>query len=187
MKKHLRKEIKARLLAMTPQEARARSRAACESMIAQKEFAQACTTMIYLSIPGEVDTADLALAAWRAGKTVLAPKVSWEHRHLVPMEIRSLETGVVAGSYGVREPAEGHPWPLEDIDLIVVPALAYDRRGNRLGRGAGFYDRFLAHPQVRAFKCGLAFQDQVLEELPVQDHDFPVQMLVTDREVLRFT
>lgn len=187
MKKRLRKEMRQKLLAMPPELAAAKSRQACATLVGQEEFRQAGAVMIFLSIPGEVQTTDLALACWQQKKTVLVPKVSWEHRHLIPMMIRSLEVPWTVGSLGVREPSEGEPWPLEDIDLIVVPALAYDRTGHRLGRGGGFYDRFLAQPQVRqAVTCGLGFDVQLLDELPVESHDRPVDMLVAGNQVFRF-
>ena len=96
-----------------------------------------------------------------------------------------LEEGMIVNQ-GIREPAGGEAWPIEQIDLVVVPALAYDRSGNRLGRGGGFYDRFLAQPALRAVRCGLAFSKQVVQELPVGPNDHPVDLLVTDAEVLRF-
>ena len=92
---------------------------------------------------------------------------------------------MLVGSFGIGEPAAGEAWPIEDIDLIVVPAVAYDRRGRRLGRGGGFYDRFLARGGLRARTCGLAFAQQIVQELPAESHDYPVEIVVTDREVLR--
>jgi len=204
MKHGLRKRMRQLLAEMPAPLAAAKSQAACARLVALEEFHRAGVVMIYLSMPGEVDTAQIALAAWRAGKTVLAPRVSWEQRHLLAMEIHSLGSGLVVGSYGIREPAEGGgPWPASEIDFIVVPALAYDRRGYRLGRGGGFYDRFLAERSVsppagqmrmvdasreghRTVTCGLAFAEQVVDELPTAAHDRPVEMLVTDQEVLRF-
>ena len=70
--------------------------------------------------------------------------------------------------------------------LVIVPAIAFDRQGNRLGRGAGFYDRFLASPHFRGLAVGIAFREQVVAEIPVTEHDVPMHVLVTDEEVLRF-
>ena len=185
MKREIRNAMRQRLLAMPAELAADKSRAACSALLELKEFRSARAIMIYLAIPGELDADEVAVAAWRDGKTVLVPKVRPEQRDMIAARIRSLATGLVAGSYGIREPAEDEVWPLEAIDLIVVPALAFDRSGVRLGRGGGFYDRFLAHPQVEAVKCGLAFDEQLVEALPADAHDWPVDMLVTDKEVLR--
>ena len=88
--------------------------------------------------------------------------------------------------HGLRQPADGQQNPLDEIDLIVTPGLAFDRLGNRLGRGGGYYDRFLSADGLRAVTCGLAFAEQVVEKLPTGPGDRAVQMIVTDREVLRF-
>ena len=186
MKAALRKQIKDALACMSASEVADRSSRACRFLVGLEEFRAARVVMLYMTVPSEVDTAAIALAAWQDDKTVLAPRVSWEHKHMQALEIRSLQTGLVTGQYDIREPEMGEPWPIEDIDFIVVPALAFDRRGHRLGRGGGFYDRFLASPLLNATVCGLGFREQLLQQLPNHEHDRPVGMLVTDREVLRF-
>ena len=186
MKRSLRKQMKATVASMPARAAAAKSAAACNALMALPEFRRAKAIMLYLSIPGEVDTAPIALGAWQAGKTVLVPKMDWPRRGMLAVEINSLETNIVTADFGLREPAEGEPRPVSDIDFIVVPALAYDRKGNRLGRGGGIYDRFLSSPGMRAVACGLAFAEQIVDELPVCDHDRRVNMLVSDTEVLRF-
>ena len=105
---------------------------------------------------------------------------------MAAVRVESDRDQMVVTSNGIREPAREETWPLEEIDLVVVPALAYDRLGNRLGRGGGFYDRFLARLEMRTVVCGLAFAQQVVEELPTHATDHPVDLLVTDEEVLRF-
>ena len=187
VKGHLRREMKAKLAAMSPAEASAKSAKACLALVALPEFRGAEVVMLYLPTPQEVDTAQVALHAWQADKTVLAPKVNWSQKHMLAVEIRSLDDGLATSRLTVREPAEGAACPPEEIDFIIVPALAYDRRGGRLGRGGGFYDRFLAQPGLRAVRCGLGFDEQVVEELPAEAHDRPVDILVTDKEVLRFS
>jgi len=185
MKSHLRKTMKATLAAIPPEQAAAESRAAREKLIALEEFRTARAVMLYLPIPGEVDCVPVALAAWQDAKTVLVPKVGWEQRHMIPVRCRSIDDEMIEDRYGLRTPAGGEPWPAEEIDLIVVPALAYDRQGHRLGRGGGFYDRFLAREDVKAVTCGLAFHQQVVDQVPCDPNDHPVDILVTDRQVLR--
>lgn len=188
MKTGVRKQMRALLKSLSPDQIADRSRRACRLMAKLPEFQSAGVVMVYLSLPEEVDTTALVLDAFKAGKTVLAPKVSWEHRHMEALEVRSLETGLATTTKGppVREPVYGEPWPVEEIDFVVIPALAFDRRGNRLGRGMGFYDRFLSGNRLHAFKCGLAFAEQVVDAVPVGDNDVPVDALVTDAQSLRF-
>jgi len=186
MKKHLRTEMKQKLAAMSSELAAEKSHAACSLLTALPEFRDADVVMLYLPIPQEIDPAEVALHAWRQDKTVLAPKVNWDQHHMLAVRISSLSDDIVTGKYGVPEPAKGPVWPMEDIDFIIVPALAYDRTGARLGRGGGFYDRFLAEPGIRAVTCGLGFAEQLVDELPTDRHDRAVDILVTDKEVLRF-
>jgi len=172
---------------MSPAVAHAKSMAACKRLQDLAEFKRAGAIMIYLPMPEEVDVSPLALRGWQEQKTVAAPRVSWDQRHMLPIRIRSLETDLVASRGLLREPADGEPVPPEMLDLVVVPALAYDTHGNRLGRGAGFYDRFLASPGFKGTAVGIAFREQLVDELPTAKHDMPVDVLVTDEQVLRFT
>ena len=88
---------------------------------------------------------------------------------------------------GIREPIAGNPMPVNMIDLVIVPGLGFTNRGYRIGRGMGFYDRFLAQPEFLGISCGLAFSEQVVDDLPVLDHDVPLGMLATDQGLRRFT
>jgi len=185
-KRDLRQQIRQLLAAMTPEQIRARSAAAAMLFCQTEEYQRADVIMIFLSTPLEVDTAPIALRAWQDGKRVLAPRVSWEQRRMLPVEINSLTSGVEVGLFGIREPAEGMPVPVSDIDLVAVPGLAFDEHGNRLGRGRGFYDRFLAHRDFGGISCGLAFEMQVVGSVPAGPPDIRVDMLVTDQCVRRF-
>ena len=186
MKHALRTEMKAKLAGMDAGAARAKSRAACEGVLALDEYRAARVVMLYLPIPHEVDTADIALRAWQAGKTVVVPKIDYDKWRISTVVCRSLDENLVTDLYGIPGPADAEYWPAKEIDLVVVPALACDRAGNRLGRGGGLYDRFLAEPDVTAVLCGLAFDEQVVDDLPAEHHDRPVDLLVTDKETLRF-
>jgi 5-formyltetrahydrofolate cyclo-ligase len=185
-KVQLRQELQKCLISMSVEQRKEKSRKACRNLIATPEFQNASTIMMYLSLPHELDTSDAILCAWQLGKTVVVPKVSWQQRHMIPVQINSLETGFSSEVAGLRNPITGAPVPFEDIDLVVAPGLGFDRRGNRLGRGGSYYDRFFTNKDLKAKKCGFAFAEQVLEQVPVTEHDVPVDFLVTDEEVLYF-
>ncbi|MFH1748608.1 MAG: 5-formyltetrahydrofolate cyclo-ligase [Planctomycetota bacterium] len=186
-KKILRNQLREHLAAMGKDEAQARSAAAGRLLCEQPEYLQADVIMIFLSTPQEIDTTPIALRAWSDSKRVLAPRVSWEQRRMLPIEIRSLTTDVQPGMLGIREPVEGLPVPVSDIDLVVVPGLGFDARGNRLGRGRGFYDGFLRHRDFHAVACAIAYEEQVVESVPADEDDVCVDMLVTDVCVRRFS
>jgi 5-formyltetrahydrofolate cyclo-ligase len=182
----IRRQLRETLAAMTDADRHAKSLAACALIASSQEFAMASTLMLYLSTAHEVDTSPLALRAWQAGKTVVVPKVSWDQKRMLPVEITSLHADLTTSGLGVREPVGGKPVPNNLIDLVVVPGLGFTAKGYRIGRGMGFYDRFLAQNDFFGLSCGLAFEEQVVDALPVLDHDMPLSMLVTDRGIKRF-
>ncbi|HNS19057.1 MAG TPA: 5-formyltetrahydrofolate cyclo-ligase [Sedimentisphaerales bacterium] len=183
-KVELRREMRNRLLAISPEQRKEKSRKACRNLIATQQYQSASIIMMYLSLPHEVDTSEAILHAWQLGKTVAVPKISWQQRHMIPVQINSLDTGFSTGTWGLRNPVTGVPIPFGQIDLVVAPALGFDRMGNRLGRGGSFYDRFFANRELTACRCGLAFAEQILDLIPTTDSDEPVEFLVTDEEVV---
>lgn len=185
-KAELRLELQKRLINIQQEDRKDKSRRACRKLISTPEFQNASAIMMYLSLPHELDTSESILCAWQLGKIVVVPKVSWQQRHMIPVQINSLETGFSAEVAGLRNPITGAPVPFEQIDLVVAPGLGFDRQGNRLGRGGSYYDRFFANKDLHASKCGFAFAEQVIESVPVTNHDVPVDFLVTDEEVMYF-
>ncbi len=186
MKKDLRERIRRVLAGIDPQAMAAKSARGTELLAQTPEFQRAEIVMVFLSLPSEFDTSALVLRAWQEHKRVVAPRVSWEQRRMMPTELRSLTSDLVESAMGLREPISGAPIPAAIIDLVIVPGLAFDEAGNRLGRGRGFYDRFLAHPEFAGVTCGLAFEEQLLPAIPATPLDRPVSMLVTDARVRRF-
>jgi 5-formyltetrahydrofolate cyclo-ligase len=179
-KKELRRLIKQKLAELSPQERSDKSKQICQHLIHSEVFQKAAVVMAFLSMPHEVDTTPIILNAWQQGKTVAVPKVSWSQRHMIPVEIQSLETGVETGRNGLRNPTGGVPVPFEDIDLVLTPGLGFDRSGNRLGRGGAYYDRFFRSPTLRAARWALSFSLQVLDRIPVNEEDVPVDAIVTE-------
>lgn len=185
-KKELRQHLRQVIAGVSPEQLHARSHLVCSQLISSREYSRAEIVMVFLSLPNEIDTSPLVLDAWRARKRVLAPRVSWEQRRMLPIEIRSLSDDISESPIGIREPQQGMPIPVGEIDLVLVPGLGFDRAGNRIGRGRGFYDRFLAHPDFRGIACGLAMAEQLVAEVPTDELDMRVDMLVTDQETIRF-
>ncbi|MBN2181536.1 MAG: 5-formyltetrahydrofolate cyclo-ligase [Sedimentisphaerales bacterium] len=185
-KARLRRELQNSLFAIPPEQRLEKSRKACQNLISMPRFQDASTIMMYLSLPYEADISEAILHAWQFNKTVAVPKISWEQRHMIPVKINSLETGISTGASGLKNPVAGVPVPFEDIDLVVTPALGFDRHGNRLGRGGSYYDRFFANTALKASRCGFAFAEQIIDSIPVAEHDEPVDSLVTDEGIMYF-
>jgi 5-formyltetrahydrofolate cyclo-ligase len=185
-KKTLRARLRDDLWSLDAQQLRDASDLAADRLCDSDEFARAQSLMIFLPLVHEIDPRSVAIRAWQAGKSVTVPLVSYEQRHMIPLEIRSLDEPMDPDRFGVRAPRSGSPVPVDLIDLVIVPGLGFDLTGHRLGRGGGFYDRFLAQPTFTGISCGLALDRQLVHAVPVQIHDVPLNMLVTDRRLVRF-
>ena len=185
-KERLRSKLQKCLFEMSAKQRSEKSRKVCRNLVSTPQFQSASTVMMYLSLPHEVDTSEAILHAWQLGKIVAVPKISWQQRHMIPVQINSLETGFSTEVTGLRNPIRGVPTPLEEVDLVVAPLLGFDSKGNRLGRGGSYYDRFFANEELKAPRCGFAFAEQMVDSIPTTEHDKPVDFLVTDKEIMYF-
>lgn len=182
----LRDLLKARLKAHPPESRAAASSAIAQGVLSLPEYARARVVMLYVSMPSEVNTAAIAEDVWASGRRVLVPVAKMADRSMHAVEIRSLAEADRKTAIGVLEPEAGEAVDPAEIDLVLVPGLGFGPAGERIGRGAGFYDRFLANPRLRARKCGIAFELQVIDGIPMTDRDMPLEMLVTEAAVRRF-
>jgi 5-formyltetrahydrofolate cyclo-ligase len=183
-KAQLREKLQERLFEMGKKQRTAKSKKACQNLISTPQFQNASTIMLYLSLPYEADTTEAIIRAWQLGKIVAVPKVLWQQKYMIPVQIHSLETGFLTEVTGLRNPLKGTPLSIEKIDLVVAPALGFDRKGNRLGHGGSYYDRFFADTALKAQRCGFAFAEQMIDEVPMRDHDKQMDFLVTDEEII---
>lgn len=138
------------------------------------------SVMLYLSMRSEVETTDLLEGLLNSGKQICAPVINTEQVKLTPRRIQNPKTELVRHRYGMLEPNDACPiFPTEHLQLIVVPGIAFDQKGYRLGYGKGFYDRFLTKCP-HAIPIGLAYQIQVVEDTFPQAWDVPVQHIFTE-------
>ncbi|MGC8560925.1 MAG: 5-formyltetrahydrofolate cyclo-ligase [Phycisphaerae bacterium] len=184
-KTEYRKFMKSILRAIPPVQLTAKSQAACKRMIQTAEFQAARNVMLYLPMPGELDVGPLTQAVLQSAKQLLLPMVDWNRRQMTPMAVNSFESYGDPQWAGMRQPLGGEPFDIRQIDLVVTPGLAFGFAGERLGRGKGFYDRFLSQRDLSALRTAVAFHEQCTAEIPTEPHDVSLQMIVTDQEVLR--
>jgi len=185
-KADLRRALLARRDELPPHEIRRLSAAASSRFFALPEVAAARVIMFFVSFGSEVDTAPMIAQTLAEGKRVAAPRADPGSRTLTPCEIRDPGRDLAPGAHNIREPKPSCPAvPLEELDVVVVPAVVWGENGYRIGYGGGYYDHFL--PRVpRAARLGLGFELQVLPEVPHGAGDLPVDLLVTDAKVRRF-
>lgn len=182
----LRREMRRRLRDASA-EARADAQEAIERRVwTVPEVARARTLLLFADLPEEVETGAVAAAARRRGIAVCYPRTVPDAREMTLHRVRGVDE-LVAGNYGIREPDPARCVAVAEaeIDAVLVPGLAWDRHGNRLGRGAGYYDRLFARPEWRGFRCGIFFAFQEAEAVPADRWDLPLDAVVTDREVWR--
>ncbi|HRZ14014.1 MAG TPA: 5-formyltetrahydrofolate cyclo-ligase [Candidatus Omnitrophota bacterium] len=139
-------------------------------------FKWAKIVMFYKALPGEVDTAEMIKKAIALGKMVVVP-VCGHDKTIIPC-ILKLGGKLLRGPYGIWEPAVKRSVDPKKIDLVIVPGLAFSLKGKRLGRGKGYYDRFLKRLSRRAATVGVAFDFQILPDLPTTPLDVDVQRVV---------
>ncbi|MBO8126054.1 MAG: 5-formyltetrahydrofolate cyclo-ligase [Firmicutes bacterium] len=187
-KKHqLREEIKRLRRELEPEKREEWSRKIRRRLLVLPEVQAAKTLMGYLALPGEVIVDPLLIRLQQAGTRVGVPVLL--NGEIVPYELTAPER-LTTGSFGLREPdpRASHRIPPAQIDLIIMPGLAFDEAGHRLGFGKGYYDRFLARFGAKAKRpklLAVAFDFQVYPEIPSEEHDIPVDAVLTPTRLIR--
>lgn len=140
-------------------------------------FLMADKILMYHSLPDELPTIEF-LNKWGSRKRFFLPRVNGVNLEILPYDQSRLELG----SFQIEEPQGDELTDPSELELVIVPAVAFDRRGNRLGRGKGFYDRFLQ--STKATKIGVGYDFQLFEELPAEEHDVPMDIIITQSEYI---
>ncbi len=182
-KRAMRARMRSLLLDMDDASRHAASIRACDRLAGLEAFRTALVVMLYMPLETEVDLTSSALRCFQMGKTICVPRVDWERKDMVPVEVTSFDDRMDTDEHGVRAPRYGRPVSPLLIDLVVVPGLAFDVAGHRLGRGGGYYDRFLSRMRPDATKVGLVFDEQIVDAVPTDPWDLTVDYVVTDRRV----
>lgn len=181
-KKELRSAMYDRLHRMTEAEKNSASAAVCARLMALPAYTRAQRIMAFLNMPDEVSLDALISQAIRDGKEVYVP-VCVSRTEIAAARLLGLEQAVV-GAYGIRTAPEGSlKVAASDLDVIIVPGLAFDEKGGRLGHGAAYYDRFLAG-KGEAIAIATAWDVQLVPDVPVEAHDVIMTEVVTDRRHL---
>lgn len=154
-----------------------------QNLFSLKEFKRSKTILFYASFDGEVDTFEMMKQAKKIKKTIALPTVIKARRKIMPRIIHNLNDGLHRGAYGILEPKEecSEAVGVSQLDLVLVPGIAFDKNNHRLGRGRGYYDRFLRQLPSHIPTIGLAFDFQVVDRLPYREsHDVQLSHLVVN-------
>ncbi len=200
LKKEQRQQVLALRKQLAPEEVARRSKAIRKRFLALPQVREAQTIMAYLDTRNEVQTFELISDLLKMGKRVGVPITLLAEHRLIASELVAPEEDLQTGTYGIREPRPGRerPIPPPELDLIIVPGVAFDPAGGRIGYGGGFYDRFLAEMQQTPGRqkpgapasrqpvplVALAFELQVLERVAREPHDFLIDWIVTEERLI---
>lgn len=183
----LRRRILQERDALAPEFRAAASLAITERLWQLPLFAGARTLFTYVNFRSEPETDALIHRALAAGKVVTVP-YTVIGSHLLACRIKNPDKELHPGYCAIQEPdpAKSPPVAAAGIDLVLLPGSVFDLQGGRLGYGGGYYDRFLANEAPRALRIGLAFEKQMVAKLPLEPHDIPLHLLVTEERLLDF-
>ena len=181
LKRELRQLARTRASQVTPEQRHALSTAAVQQLLARPEWQCAQRILGYLPLKDELDLSPALESALSAGKTVALPRYIPEQDNYCAALVSESFAGLSPGAFGIREPsAAAAIMPLNQLDFILVPGVAFEPSGRRLGRGKGFYDRLLANVNsADCIKCGIAADEQIVTGIPAEPHDVPMNLIIT--------
>jgi 5-formyltetrahydrofolate cyclo-ligase len=182
-KAELRQRMRGLRSSIPPPERELLARAVANRLFDLEDIRAARTVMVFYSFGSEIPTAGIVERLAADGKRVLLPFI--DDGEMAAAEIRSGEE-LLATTYGPKEPSRREAVDPAEIDVVIAPGLAFDRRGNRLGYGGGHYDRYLSRVGPRTRRIGIGFHLQLVDEVPRESRDRPIDLLITDREALSF-
>jgi 5-formyltetrahydrofolate cyclo-ligase len=185
-KQRLRREVLERRNRLTTAQRVIRSADILQKLFELEAARSAAWIHFYVSSGSEVETTGMIAHAISRGKQVSVPKMERESKRLLLSELKDPVRELSPGPKGISEPKPEFFRPVEadGMELFVIPGIAFDERGNRLGQGAGYYDRLLAGVSGRIPIVGLAFELQLVKGIPVGDHDVNVDWVVTEKRVI---
>lgn len=169
---------------MLPREVQVKSQMILDRLFQRPEFVTAQTILFYVSYDNEVATHDMIKRSLLSGKRVVVPCTDPAAKTLSLSLLRRWDD-LTLGPYSIPEPKKEYRMParFEDLDLCIIPGVAFDETGRRIGHGMGFYDRLLHYPhQVLTF--GLAFENQIVPRIPTEPHDIPLDIILTEQRTI---
>ncbi len=185
-KQEIRRHMQSQRQTLEPAQKQSWDKQIIATILAQSVYQRATSILLYMAMPQEVNLDDLLMAALASGKQVGVPRVNRQTKRM--QAVRFLQDDpLVAGVFGILEPRGDAPiMRLDEIDLIIMPGLAFSENGARIGYGGGYYDRFLGNESSRPYLLAVAYDWQVFADLPVTPVDRKIDGIVTPTRVMEF-
>jgi 5-formyltetrahydrofolate cyclo-ligase len=185
-KSPLRKRVLSLRRLQSPQVIARKSDEIRRKLLGMREFSEAGTILFYLALADEVQTRKMIEYSLKLGKIVAVPLIDSQNKQILISELKDPEKELESGTLGILQPKKNfyRPLKVEQLDLVIVPGVAFDKRGNRLGFGKGFYDRFLRKAPDRTKSIALAFELQLVDDIQPQSHDVAVNYIITEKGII---
>ncbi len=173
-KRKIRQAVRAEIAKLSDEEKKSLSAQIFSELDNSNEVCNASVIALFISLPDEPQTANFIEQLLGKNKRVVVPRIEGEE-----MNFYDISEGVSEGAFGIMEPIATAPINPSEIDVMIVPGVAFTRQGARLGRGKGFYDKYLSHKDFRAYTIGFCYPSQVVENLPTEEHDKQLDLVIT--------
>ena len=182
----IRLETLARRDTLSDKDRSEKSAAIMDRLFNFANFLEARTVLFYMNSNSEVATEAMIRKALRYEKSIALPWVERKEKQIIPFKIDDLNQDVKPRYQKIREPIPQRckPLPVEQIDLAIIPGIAFDERGGRIGYGTGFYDKFIPALAVTTRKVALAFECQIVAQIPMEPHDRYIDIIITEKRII---
>ena len=185
-KSELREDVTKKISALTDKEIADKTKAIENRLFDFANFLEAKIALMYVHNKNEVPTGNILRRSYDYSKIVVLPVYDTENSAITPMKVDHLAKDLKEGPRGILEPDEARckVVPIERIDIAIIPAVALDEKGGRIGSGEGYYDRLIPRLAITTRKVAPAFEDQIVPQIPIESHDKHVDIIITENRVI---
>lgn len=185
-KSQIRNDITTALAALTEKEIAEKIQAIQKRLFDFANFLEAKVVLLYVNNNNEVATNDILKRTHAYNKVIVLPAYNTEKYTMALMKVDSLEKDLCDGPRGILEPNSERckVVPIESIDIAIIPAVALDEKGGRIGSGQGYYDRLIPELSITTRKVALGFEEQIIPQVPIESHDKHIDIIITDKRII---
>ena len=185
-KSELREEISKKVAALSAKEISEKTKAIETRLFDFANFLESKIALMYVNNNGEVHTGNILRRTYDYGKIVVLPAFNTENFSMTLLKVDNLDKDLQEGPRGILEPNEIRCKivPIERIDIAIIPAIALDEKGGRIGSGEGYYDRLIPRLAITTRKVALALEQQIVPQIPIESHDKHVDIIITEDRVI---
>lgn len=185
-KQNIREEIGSKLKVMPPEEFQSKTETIRTRLFEFANFLEANIVLLYVDGPGEIESQEIIQLSYDYGKIVVLPAFHPEKHSMVLRKVDKPSSDLVPGPRGVKEPhsRKCKKVPIKCIDIAIVPGIAFDEKGGRIGTGRGYYDRLMPRLPITTRKVALTMETQLVPQIPMESHDRYVDIIITEKRVI---